>query len=384
VYVVEFLIEDGTNATGRHFYYVDANDGHVAWHYNALTEIDGTGNSLYSGTVTIPTRQVNNQYWLQDPSRGNTGNGDVNTTDSSLDQSTQTTLSQGGNWTTDVSNLCDGNSNPNCTIDRTLTQKVGSIFSNANNVWGDGTSSSRQTAATDAHFAVTKTWDYYANTYGRNGIDGSNYRMLARVHYGLNGPTIYFGNAFWNGKSLAFGDGSPPVPSPSPWRGPFVASDVVAHEYTHGFFEKAIGVDATHPLIFTGETAALNESLADIFGTAVEFYTREQQCIPCQPDSNTPYRTCQQQPGGGYCLIGNYLLGEDFAHGTALPARSMADPWDFPYDHDAGPGLSFHHPDHTDLIDLNTEPHAVGGFRAMRFGCWLRLERIRTVTATFR
>src|SRR6266404_7692698 len=67
VYVVELLVEDGTDAMGRHFYYVDANDGHIVWNYNALTTING--NSQYSGQVTIPTRPVNGQYWIQDTTR---------------------------------------------------------------------------------------------------------------------------------------------------------------------------------------------------------------------------------------------------------------------------------------------------------------------------
>src|SRR5207302_1335819 len=89
----------------------------------------------------------------------------------------------------------------------------------------------RQTAAADAHFGVMKTWDYYANTYQRYGIDNKHYRMLARVHYGASNY------AFWNGKSLAFGDNGGNA---------FVSMDLVGHEYTHGVFEKALGVDAQH------------------------------------------------------------------------------------------------------------------------------------------
>ena len=146
-----------------------------------------------------------------------------------------------------------------------------------------------------------KTWDYYANTYQRYSIDNKHYRMLARVHYGASN----YANAFWNGKSLAFGDNGGNA---------FVSMDLVGHEYTHGVFEKALGVDAQHPLIYAGEVGAFNESFADIFGTAVEFYVREHQCIPCQPDG-APYRTCQQQ-GGSYCLAGNYFLGEDIYNGS--------------------------------------------------------------------
>src|SRR5438876_5164399 len=70
--VVELLVEDGTDAMGRHFYYVDANDGHIVWNYNGLTTV-GNGNTLYSGQVTVPTRPVNGEYWLQDQTRGANG-----------------------------------------------------------------------------------------------------------------------------------------------------------------------------------------------------------------------------------------------------------------------------------------------------------------------
>src|SRR5439155_6245130 len=72
VYVVELLVEDGTDAMGRYFYYVDANDGHIVWKYNGLTTVNN-GSSVYSGAVTIPTRAVDGQTWLQDSIRGANG-----------------------------------------------------------------------------------------------------------------------------------------------------------------------------------------------------------------------------------------------------------------------------------------------------------------------
>ena len=36
-YQVELLIEDGTDATARHQYIIDARDSHVVWHFDNLT-----------------------------------------------------------------------------------------------------------------------------------------------------------------------------------------------------------------------------------------------------------------------------------------------------------------------------------------------------------
>jgi len=89
-------------------------------------------------------------------------------------------------------------------------------------------------------------------------------------------------------------------------------------------FEKALGIDTDgqHPLIYTLETAAFNESFADIFGTAAEFYARERQCIPCP--ANPGNRSCEQRAGVS-CLLGNYLLGEDQKGGTGFN-RDMEHP----------------------------------------------------------
>src|ERR1051326_3491338 len=338
VYVVELLVEDDPNFLGRHFYYINANDGHVVWNYNGLATLNG--NSLYSGQVTVPSRQVSGQYWLQDGSRGIPyagAPGDPNTSDQAI--------LQGGNWTTDLAQHCD-KLNPGdqlCSIDRTATSiNLGTIFTNTIDSWGDSqpylityfgqpTTSNQpneQTAGIDAAFASAQVWDYFHNTYGRDGIDGQNFRMLTRVHWALKNDF-----AFWNGRNTGFGDSNPfpnlgPTPSPSPTPTsamPWTTLDIVSHEITHCMFEKALGidVDGQHPFIYTLETAALNESLADIFGTATEFYARERQCIPCPANQGT-YRTCEQR-GGVSCLLGNYYLGEDQKNGAGY-FRDMANP----------------------------------------------------------
>ncbi len=52
-WLVELAIEDGTEATARHRYFVSAHDGGVIMHYDALHR--ATGTSYYSGNVSVGT-----------------------------------------------------------------------------------------------------------------------------------------------------------------------------------------------------------------------------------------------------------------------------------------------------------------------------------------
>lgn len=217
-YQVSLLVEDGTDATGRYQYFINANDGSVALSYNSIDTAHtiGTGNSLYSGTVNLGTELVDGTYELRDTTRGNMK-------------------------TVDIDNHGGGN---------------GKVFTDLDNLWGDGTTSNTQSAAADAHFGAAQTWDYYLNVHGRRGIDGEGFQIISRVHYGKS-----YNNAFWNGKVMTYGDGDGFIFSP------LVALDIAGHEITHGL------TTMTADLIYEGESGALNESFSDIFGTAVEFYS---------------------------------------------------------------------------------------------------------------
>jgi thermolysin len=217
-YQVAVKIEDGTDATAHHQYFVNAADGSIAWDYDSLAHDDvvGTGNSLYSGAVSIHTDFSGGVYNLRD-------------------------LTRGGLFTTDMQNKTSG---------------TGTIFTDDDNTWGDGTNANRQSAGVDAHFGAVQTWDYYLNVHGRLGIDNNGFQILSRVHYGRD-----YNNAFWNGQNMTYGDGDGVIFSP------LVAVDVAGHEITHGV------TSFTANLIYANESGALNESFSDIFGTAVEFYT---------------------------------------------------------------------------------------------------------------
>jgi thermolysin len=257
-YQVTLKIEDGTEATAHHHYFVDATNGAIVLHYNSLahqrparpsfSEAIGIGNSLYSGEVPLYTDRSRRSYVLRDPTRG-------------------------GMYTNDLREGVFG---------------IGLPLVDRDNIWGDGTPGSAQSAAVDAHYGAAQTWDYYLNVHGRRGIDGASYQLLSRVHYGTN-----YNNAFWNGSSVSYGDGDGVLLAP------LVALDVVGHEITHGVTEKTAG------LLFKGESGAINESFSDIFGTAIEFYARNGGAKPA-----------------------NYWIGEDiFLPADTVPGfRNLQDP----------------------------------------------------------
>ena len=106
------------------------------------------------------------------------------------------------------------------------------------------------------HWALENTYDYYFNILGRNSFDDNGGRMIAYAHWDNN----WF-NASWNGSHMKFGDGSLN-------NTPLVNIYIVSHEMTHGL------TYYTADLIYQMEYGALNESFSDIFGEAVEFYTK--------------------------------------------------------------------------------------------------------------
>ena len=161
---------------------------------------------------------------------------------------------------------------------------TGTIFTDADDVWGDGTTTDRASAAVDAHYGAAKTFEYF-NTLGRNGIWSNGVGARSRVHYGFN-----YVNAFWDGTQMTYGDGAGNIH-------PLVALDVAAHEMSHGVTQNTAG------LVYSGDSGGLNEATSDIFGTAVEFFA-----------NNASDK-------------GDYLLGEKVdLNGNGTPLRYMDRP----------------------------------------------------------
>ena len=238
-YQVQVFVEHTNKVPERHEYFVDAENGDIVWHFDSLPT--GYGYSLFSGGQYFPTTGSWGNFYMQSPTHSNS-------------------------YTWDYT--------------------YGVIFTDYDDVWGDGTEWNRQTAGVDAHFGMTRTWDYFQSRHARCGMNNGCAQTFSAVHYGTN-----MANAFYTGGGMYFGDGDA-------YSNPWVSVDVVAHEFTHGVTEYAAGLQ------YFDESGASNESFSDIFGTAVEFSTG------INPD---------------------YLIAEDI---TYPGIRSMSNP------------ESFGHPDH--------------------------------------
>jgi Zn-dependent metalloprotease len=118
-----------------------------------------------------------------------------------------------------------------------------------------------QSAAVDAQYGVSMTWDYYKHVFGRNGIDDLGTSTFSYVH---EGP---IDNADWDDDlfGMFYGDGSYPF-NPDGFQ-EVMSMDVTGHEMTHGV------TAATAGLIYDGESGGLNESTSDCMGEMVEAYS---------------------------------------------------------------------------------------------------------------
>ncbi|MFD3453265.1 M4 family metallopeptidase [Streptomyces sp. NPDC058691] len=208
----------------------------------------GTGTGAFVGTVPLGTTASGGTYQLKDGTRG-------------------------GHYTTDLNNG--------------TSSGTGTLFTDADDVWGDGTVANRQSAGVDAHFGAAATWDYYKDTFGRNGIYNDGDGRYSRTHYGSN-----YVNAYWSDtcRCMTYGDGSGNTH-------PLTAIDVAGHEMSHGV------TSATAGLNYSGESGGLNEATSDIFGSMVEFHANLA--------ADTP----------------DYLIGEEIdINGDGTPLRYMDKP----------------------------------------------------------
>jgi Zn-dependent metalloprotease len=150
----------------------------------------------------------------------------------------------------------------------TLTSSVGTQNWSGNNNNGNYIISTGGHPALDVHWGMEKSYDFYLNVFNRKSFDGNG----STIKQYLNPPDLQnrYGNspnnAFAYGKGyniMAYGIGD------GVDFGPVVGLDVEGHEFTH----LVVDNNGNGGLVYQGESGALNESFADIFGTCIEFYS---------------------------------------------------------------------------------------------------------------
>ena len=155
--------------------------------------------------------------------------------------------------------------------------------------------------AYDIHWGMGKAYDFYKNVFTRTSFNNAG----ATIRNFVNPPSLQpqkgesarnaYADNIKNIMCYGFGDGLE--------RGAYAGLDVVGHEFTHlvvkyrGDFS---GTGTMNGLSYSGESGALNESFADIFGTCIEFETKP--------------------------ATANWTLFEDFCLPNPSFSRSMSDP----------------------------------------------------------
>lgn len=200
--------------------FVDARTGEEVWRYDDLQTVDAQVQTRYDGTHTLGAHPIGATWYLEDPGQ--------------------------------FLSISFRNS----------TSRLYYVTAPANGTFTDQPAGS-------VHYGTTNVTDYYAMVHGRDAIDdlgGPGFLnslltgqpiLTGAAHFGFR-----YNNAFWDGTNLLFisgdGDGS--------LFNPLVSLDVIGHEFTHGVTQFSAN------LIYANESGALNESVSDVFGAAVEAF----------------------------------------------------------------------------------------------------------------
>jgi Zn-dependent metalloprotease len=130
-------------------------------------------------------------------------------------------------------------------------------------VRSEGQARTNDPAVNEAYDHSGATYDFYREVFNRNSLDDKGMSLISSVHL-----LRKMNNAFWNGEQMVYGDGDGRE---------FIrftkSLDVVGHELSHGV------VSHTCRLEYRGESGALNEHFADVFGVMVNQWKKNQTVV---------------------------------------------------------------------------------------------------------
>lgn len=226
---------------GRWEYFIDAENGEVLHSYESICKFHdhgpyyfdgksvGTGVDLDGINQTVQTYEVGNVHILMDATK-----------DMFVPTPNLPSDPQGVIITLDATNTFPGHDN----------FKYQELLSNST-TWNDPD-------AVSAHINASKVYDYFKLRHGRTSIDNRGRNIISLINV-ADEEGDAMDNAFWNGLAIFYGKGNRAFSSPLAR-----ALDVAGHEMAHGVIETSANLE------YQGESGALNESFADVFGIMVE------------------------------------------------------------------------------------------------------------------
>ena len=147
----------------------------------------------------------------------------------------------------------------------------------------------------DAHYAATKTMEFLANKWSRNGWNGAGLELPVYANVNWDGAGFHY-----DGQFIAIGNFvTDPPPGGQLTLKSWGALDVVGHEVGHGVIHSTVPLPAPGAPIYgePGQRRAIPEHFGDVLGTLVEFYAREGGPKPGNWLGGEEVNTTCSQPG---------------------------------------------------------------------------------------
>lgn len=233
--VLAYSITIVPNLAARWHYIIDAQTGSILHELDHLCHVlpppeVTTAVDLFGISRTIHSYEIGGTNFLIDASRPM-----FNASDSDLPNQPV-----GAVWT------INGNNNSPANDDFAATHNT-----SAGNFWNDP-------LAVSAHYNAGESYRYFRETFNRNSINGQGGTVISLINITEDDGTD-MDNAFWNGQAMFYGNGNQAFSSPLA-----KSLDVAGHEISHGVIQNTANLE------YRGESGALNESFADIFGAMIE------------------------------------------------------------------------------------------------------------------
>ncbi len=267
-----------TKPLSRNYVYVDAETGLIIKKDAIIKHVDASDNrpSLKTKKITVkPFDSENSRFDVGNAETRYSGVRSINS-DYSTDEAAFT--------------LYDETSRPTAiwTANMQRTTSTANVieFEDDDNNWtaAEHKNANKDDAALDAHWGVTKTYDFFKTKFGRESYDNAGAPLISLVHYDVN-----YDNAFWGGNLMVYGDGGTQFDA-------LTAFDITAHELGHAV------TGASSKLVYNRESGALNEGMSDIWAALVEHeYAPEKQPFLIGEDVSLkgPFLRSMSNPKGG-------------------------------------------------------------------------------------